>query len=393
MNLIHEKMNQAVEILRSFDIDLWLTFVRETSAGGDPILPIIFSHELTWESALMISATGETTAIVGHFEAETVHRLDAYTNIIPYHEGIKIPLLKELFALNPKTIAINYSKNDVHADGLGYGLYQVLDQYLTGTPYQERLISAEGIIAALRGRKTEQEITRIKKAVRTTEKILENAMQFAEPGMTEQQVADYTHQQMQNQQVIAAWDEKICPIVNTGPDSIPGHVGPTTRPIEPGHILHIDFGVKELEYCSDIQRVSYYLKPGESCPPDPVLRAFNTVTDAIQNTVAKIKPGMTGKEVDAIARRTILDAGYPEYMHATGHHLGRTAHDGAGVLGPEWERYGETPNYVVEVGHVYTIEPGVFVPEFGYMGIEEDIVITDTGAIFLTSPQVELDFR
>jgi Xaa-Pro aminopeptidase len=77
-------------------------------------------------------------------------------------------------------------------------------------------------------------------------------------------------------------------------------------------------------------------------------------------------------------------------MYATGHHLGRTAHDGAGILGPEWERYGDTPNFPVEVGHVYTIEPGIHIPGYGYIGLEEDIVVTNNGAEYLSTPQTEL---
>lgn len=57
----------------------------------------------------------------------------------------------------------------------------------------------------------------------------------------------------------------------------------------------------------------------------------------------------------------VTNAGYPEYKYATGRHLGRLAHDGAGVLGPEWERYGQTPHYPLEAGHVYTVQPGLAV--------------------------------
>jgi Xaa-Pro aminopeptidase len=103
-----------------------------------------------------------------------------------------------------------------------------------------------------------------------------------------------------------------------------------------------------------------------------------------------MKPGVPGIEIDTIARNLVVERGYPEYKYGTGHHLGRTVHDGAGLLGPAWERYGETPFYPIEAGHVYTIEPGLMVPGYGYIGLEEDVLVTEDGAVFLTKPQTEL---
>lgn len=103
-----------------------------------------------------------------------------------------------------------------------------------------------------------------------------------------------------------------------------------------------------------------------------------------------MKPGVLGVEIDAIARKVITDAGYPEYKYATGHHLGRLCHDGGGILGPRWERYGDTPNRPLEAGHVYTVEPGLMVPGYGYVGLEEDVLVTEDGTIFLSTPQTDL---
>src|SRR3990170_1567266 len=107
-NIVQEKGKKAVAILNEMDIDLWLTFVRETSSGGDPVLPLIYGHDLTWQSALIITRSGERIAIVGEYEAETVRRIGAYNQIIPYDRSIRVPLIESLLGLNPNQIAINY---------------------------------------------------------------------------------------------------------------------------------------------------------------------------------------------------------------------------------------------------------------------------------------------
>lgn len=98
---------------------------RETTAGGDPVLPLIYGRGLTWQSTLIISKTGEKISVVGTFEQNTAVRTQAYDKVIPYNESIQPILLETLKRLNPGTIAINYSEADVYADGLGHGLFKV----------------------------------------------------------------------------------------------------------------------------------------------------------------------------------------------------------------------------------------------------------------------------
>jgi Xaa-Pro aminopeptidase len=391
--IVQEKVTQAIDILQEKNIDLWLTFVRETTAGGDPILPLIYSHDLTWQSALAITRSGECLAIVGKYDAENAENMGAYSTVIPYNESIRPALLEMLERLNPQTIALNYSRNDVHADGLSYGLYQILLDMLRDTPFAQRIVSAEKIIAAVRGRKTPSEIERIKAAIAVTEEIYQRTFDMMQVGMTEKEVAAFMHAQAAEMGLETSWDVQNCPAVNAGPDSPVGHASPTDLRVSPGQIIHFDFGIIKDGYCSDIQRVVYMLAPGESEPPEPVKHGFDTITQAIQAAVAGMKPGMQGKEVDAIARRIVTEAGYPEFMYGTGHQLGRTVHDGAGILAPEWERHGDTPNYLLEAGQVYTVEPGLMVPGYGYVGIEEDVLVTEDGAEFLHAPQIEWILR
>jgi Xaa-Pro aminopeptidase len=94
--------------------------------------------------------------------------------------------------------------------------------------------------------------------------------------------------------------------------------------------------------------------------------------------------------VDQAAREALTQAGYPEFKHAFGHQVGRTTHDGATLLGPHWEKYGASVDGVIETGNVFAIELGVYVPERGYIGCEENVLVTPEGAEYLSGPQSEL---
>ncbi|MEJ2209242.1 MAG: Xaa-Pro peptidase family protein [Anaerolineae bacterium] len=392
--LVQEKVEQAIGILDELGIDLWLTFVRETSAGGDPVLPLIYGEaDLTWQSALLLSRDGGRVALVGRFEVEAARATGAYPTVLGYDESPAPELLRLLGELNPAQIAINYSLDDVLADGLGHGLYRVLRGYLQDTLYAERLMSAQDIISLLRGRKSPAEVARIRAAVETTAEIYRRTFDAVAPGMTEIEVGDFMAAQMAEMGVEPSWHAGHCPTVNAGADSPVGHVGRGEYRVARGQLLHFDFGVRQNSYCSDIQRVVYFPQPGEDGAPPPVRRAFATVAGAIQAAVDAMRPGVLGKEVDAVARRRVIEAGYPEYKHATGHQVGRLAHDGGALLGPEWARYGQTPNRPLEAGHVYAVELGVEVEGYGYVGLEENVLVTETGAEYLSEPQVEAILR
>ncbi len=388
MTLIQEKVEQAIEILREQQTDMWLTFVRETSGVRDPMLDFLIGPgELTWTSALVFTRKGEKIAIVGNLEKEAISRLGVFDTILGYDTAVRQLFRDTIARLDPGSIAVNTSRNNVHADGLTHAMYEILRDYLKETLYADRLISAESIVNALRGRKTPAELERIRRAVEITDEIFKKTFGLIQVGMTELEIGKIMHKLTRDHGVELAWPAESCPAVNSGPNSPSGHSGPTNIKVERGHILHFDFGVKYEEYCSDIQRVVYMLRENETEAPPEVQRGFMTIRTAIEKARTAMQPGGTGNVIDTIAREIVTDAGYPEYQHALGHQLGRVAHDGGALLGPLWEKYGDSPNQKLEVGQVFTIEPGLDVPNYGHIGLEEDVVMTEKGAEYIGEPQ------
>ncbi len=188
--IFKEKINQAIEILKEKNIDMWITFVRESSIIHDPAMDMVVGTNSTWQAAFIINKDGDTTAIVGDMEEENFVSVGLYKNVIGYLKSIKEPFIQYLQDKDPKSIAINYSKNSVLADGLSYGLYQILIEHFDGTGYAERLISSEDIISALRGRKSAAELKIMKEAVEETLKIFDEATLYIKPGVSEIEVAD-----------------------------------------------------------------------------------------------------------------------------------------------------------------------------------------------------------
>jgi Xaa-Pro aminopeptidase len=384
-----EKIAQAVGILQEQNVDAWMTFVRETEHNADPALPLVSPSNVTWHTALIITRQGYKVAIAGRYEIVNFQRMGIWDEVISYDQSIQPALLDVLTRLNPRQIAVNYSESDTAADGLSHGMYLTLQRYLAGTSFE--LISAEGILNPLRGRKTPGEIARIRAAVALTDDIINRITAFLKPGQTELEIANFIHAEYKKEGVVPSWDPGHCPTVTCGADSPVGHVSPSSQYVaKAAQLVRIDQGVILNDYISDIQRVWYLQPQGETSIPQPIQHAFDSVRAAIMAAAAVLKPGVEGCVVDDAARKTIVAAGYPEYQHAVGHMIGRTVHDGATLLGPRWERYGRTPYGIVEEGNCFTLELGVQVPEYGLVSLEEDVLVTDSGVEWLGNVQTEV---
>ncbi|HEV8189960.1 MAG TPA: Xaa-Pro peptidase family protein [Ktedonobacterales bacterium] len=384
-----EKLEQATGILDEQAIDCWLTFVRETSETPDPALKLILGFDVTWHSALLVTRTGKRIAVVGRGDGELLRSAGLYETVLTYDENITPVLRTLLRELDPQQIAVNYALGDVASDGLTHGMYLQLASALRRTPYLRRLISAAPVIGPLRSRKTATELARMRRALEITLELFTEVTAFLRPGRTEREVADLLHGGVRRRALETSWEWDYCPIVDAGAASGGGHSAPTDSVMHEGDLVHLDFGVAYEDYRADLQRMWYLRSAEEPEPPESVRQAFLACTGAIEAARDVLRAGVPGWEVDATARQYLVEAGYPEYKHALGHSVGLATHDGGPLIGPRWPRYGETPERPIEPGSVYTLELGTQT-ERGYIGLEDEVLVTVECANYLAPPQREL---
>jgi Xaa-Pro aminopeptidase len=388
--LVKEKIEQAKALLREFDISCWITFVRETEINGDPTLVYLGPAQLTWHSALIINKDGGTRAIVGRYDVKTVEDCGGWDEVVGFVTSIHEPLTEYLKQLDPRTIAVNYSEGSEICDGITHGMFLTLQRYLAEIGMADRIVSAEPVISALRERKTAGEIASMREAIRHTQEIFDLVAAFIRPSRTEKEIAAFMQKEVSRRGLGLSWDASTCPAVFTGPETAEAHYGPTDTPVARGHVLNMDFGVKVDGYVSDMQRTFYILEKGEKVAPPDVQRGFDTIVSAIEQAKRAIRPGVEGREVDAIARHLIVEAGYEEFPFGLGHQVGRYAHDGTALLGPTWEKYASKPLKKLEPGMVFTIEPRLTVPGRGVCTVEEMVLVTPEGCEWLSTPQKQL---
>ena len=376
--------------MRERGIDTWLIqFARETGLRPDP-LGYLVGGSVTWPSAFLLNSDGRTAAIVATGDAGTFEQIGIW-DVRAYLAGPREELLSLLVEWDPRTIGVTWSDSDETADGITHGMYRLLLQLLEGTLFADRLVAAGELAGDVRGIKLPEEVEAITRTVRLTEEIIERIEARLELGMTEKELQREVHGWIHEKGWKFSWDDDVNPMVNFGKPPFVGHAGPTDRDLRPGDVVHLDIGLIVDGFASDLQRTWYWRRPGEIEAPADVRRTFDAVRAALDAGVAAIRPGVRGFEVDAASRGSVEEWDFEEPKFAFGHGCGRVAHDGAGVLGPQWERYGSRPLFTIREGNVFAVEMDLEVPEDGGMiGLEEEVVVGPEGARYLSQPQREL---
>jgi Xaa-Pro aminopeptidase len=232
------------------------------------------------------------------------------------------------------------------------------------------LVQTTGFAEELRMQKDGQELDRIKQAVALADEAWAHMIVWMQPGMTEQQVAWELESYMRTHGAGAISFE---PIVASGPNSAKPHARPTARVIQAGEPITMDFGCVVEGYCSDITRTVCFGDPLD----DRYLTVWNTVRQAQQAATQAARAGVTGEAVDKIARDIIKDAGFGDYFgHGLGHGVGLAVHEGP--------RYSFTYPHEIPAGAVMTIEPGIYIPDWGGVRIEDMVLVQPDGVEVLT---------
>lgn len=237
------------------------------------------------------------------------------------------------------------------------------------------LVNTEGFVEELRMQKEEDEVAHIQKAVALADAAWNHISRWLEPGMTEMAVAWELERYIRTHGATAL---SFPSIVASGPNSASPHARPTERVIQAGEPITFDFGCVVDGYCSDITRTVSLGEPRD----EKYLEIWHIVLRAQQAAVQGAKGGMTGEAVDKLARDIIEAAGYKDYFgHGLGHGVGLNVHEGP--------RYSFTYPHEVESGAVMTIEPGIYLPEWGGVRIEDMVWVQDEGATVLTTAPKE----
>ncbi|NIK77450.1 Xaa-Pro aminopeptidase [Paenibacillus castaneae] len=234
---------------------------------------------------------------------------------------------------------------------------------------------SSGLVEHLRIIKDEAEIQILQEAADLADHTFAHILKIIRTGVRESDIALEMEMYMRSNGAASSSFETI---VASGERSALPHGVASERIIGTNEFVKLDFGAYYKGYCSDITRTVIV-----GTPTDKHLEIYNIVLEAQLHALAHIKPGMSGREADALTRDIITKYGYGDlFGHGTGHGIGMEIHEA-----PRLSKQSET---ILTPGMTVTVEPGIYVPGFGGVRIEDDIVITETGIKILTSSPKEL---
>ncbi|MBC2696242.1 MAG: aminopeptidase P family protein [Desulfobacteraceae bacterium] len=284
--------------------------------------------------------------------------------IICYKKGLVNELPNIINALKTKRLGFESIR-------MSYMQYNKICKQFSSSNINIEIVEADNIMECLRTIKEQSELEEIKKALFIAESVFINfAENIIKPRMTEKEAAWILEKNLRE----AGADSLSFPIiVASGPNSALPHAIPGNRNFHKGEPILFDWGARLNGYCSDISRT---LVIGN--PDDRFKKIFKTVLDAQLKAIDAIKPGISSKAVDEIARNHIISMGFKNnFGHGLGHGIGLAVHEPPGIS--------PLKDTLIESQMVFTVEPGIYIPGWGGVRIENMVVVNENGAEVLNN--------
>lgn len=289
----------------------------------------------------------------------------------PYYEVRRIDV-RLAAALEQFVPGMGLSRIAFEGNHLPYRFYDEVSRSVG----EATMVPTYDVVDHIRAIKGAAELEAIREAVAIADAVFAHVLTIVTPGMTEKQLVWEMESYMRK-----AGSEGVAfdTIVASGPNaSMPHHV-PGDRPLQAGEPIILDWGARVRGYCSDITRTIVLGEAGEK-----LRQVYNTVLEAQEKAEARIKAGMQGAKADGIARKVIEDAGFGEaFGHGLGHGVGLAIH--------ESPRVGRASRDALEDGMVFSVEPGIYLPGWGGVRIEDLATLRGGKVIVLTRSPKQLE--
>jgi Xaa-Pro aminopeptidase len=355
-NLIAERIKRLRELLPGTQNDTLLVLADENRRYLSGFTGQDTQYD---ESAGVLLITGNDLMLATDTRYELQARNEARLyKIVCYKKGLAEELPGLLKALGTKTLGFESVRLSVHQ-------YRKISDAISEANLEVTLNPVEDLVEQLRIKKAETEIATLRSALSLAETAFSECVKKIKPGMTEKELAWIMEKGMREAGAEAL---SFPTIVASGPNSALPHAIPGDRRIRAGEPLLFDWGARLDGYCSDISRTVVI---GE--PDDTFKKVFRTVLDAQHRAIDAIKAGVSSRAVDSIARDHIEKQGFGGmFGHGLGHGTGLAIH--------EAPRLSPLKDTVLEAGMVTTVEPGIYLGDWGGVRLENMVVVREDGA-------------
>jgi Xaa-Pro aminopeptidase len=390
--ILQSRFSRAVDALKENGIDAWIIIGRAVNILGEPSLLFLMPIEAMSYTAIIVTKEGEKVCITGGLIMEEVEESGLFTQTQTYQslDDMKTRIVDVLKSCNFKNkIALNINYDEPSSDGLTHSQYLFIQECLEAAGYKGEIVPSTPIMKKIRGKKSDEEVRKIAHTVSESMKIYDEARPFMKTGMSGYDVQSLFKRIANSKGYGFSWYEPGNPFVSVGArSSYMCKLPPKDVYIQPGDLVNVDFGIRIDGFSSDNQRSFYALRPGETGPPEEVMRAFKTIQEMNATVCKNMKTGVDSAELTKYGNEIMLKNGYEQgWRGGYGHEIGLFAHNG-GISA------GFNPAQIhmdtfLEENMTFTLEPAI-ITSCGRLCQEEVVQVTNGGGKMLSTPQKEV---